>query len=117
MGHALSSLAECLGDFGTRYDRVSAMRRVEAPRERRRVPPPPLVPDKHAVYDLVDDEEDACPTCLELYTPDNPRIVADCGHSFHLQCIVAWETRSGSRYCPICAKVMTYREADAVKPV
>ena len=138
MGHALSSLSECLGDFSSearRYDRVPSTRRVESSansaRERTALrqritekvvpasvgaavppPPPPLVPDPHAVYDLVGDDEEVCPTCLENYSADNPRIVSTCGHSFHLQCIVAWETRSGSKYCPICAKPMTYREAD-----
>ncbi|CDF32131.1 unnamed protein product [Chondrus crispus] len=76
-------------------------------------PPPPLVPDSNAVYNLLDDEqEDVCPTCLECYAEDNPKISSTCGHSFHLQCIVAWETRSGSRFCPICAKVMEYAEAE-----
>lgn len=76
-------------------------------------PPPPLIPDSNAVYNLLEDEqEDVCPTCLECYAEDNPKISSTCGHSFHLQCIVAWETRSGSRFCPICAKVMEYVEAD-----
>lgn len=76
-------------------------------------PPPPLVPDSNAVYNLLDDEqEDVCPTCLESYAEDNPKISSNCGHSFHLQCIVAWETRSGTRFCPICAKVMEYVEAE-----
>lgn len=76
-------------------------------------PPAPLVPDSNAVYNLLDDEqEDVCPTCLETYAKDNPKISSKCGHAFHLQCIVAWETRSGSRFCPICAKTMEYVEAD-----
>ena len=76
-------------------------------------PPPPLVPDSNAVYNLLEDEdEDVCPTCLETYASDNPKITSTCGHAFHLQCIVAWETRSGTRFCPICAKVMEYVEAD-----
>lgn len=76
-------------------------------------PPPPLVPDSNAVYNLLDDEsEDVCPTCLETYAIDNPKIETTCGHAFHLQCIVAWETRSGSKFCPICAKLMDYVEAD-----
>lgn len=76
-------------------------------------PPPPLVPDSTAVYNLLEDEsEDVCPTCLETYATDNPKIETTCGHAFHLQCIVAWETRSGSKFCPICAKLMDYVEAD-----
>lgn len=142
MGQALSSFTECLGALGgghSRYGRVGP-RRVEAANTtsapagasaappasgagtvRRRLPPPPppLVPDKAMVYDLLDnEEEDVCPTCLENYSADNPQIVAECGHAFHLQCIVEWETRSGSTYCPICAKPMQYKEKGApVKPV
>lgn len=79
-------------------------------------PPPPLVPDPHTVYNLLDDEdEDVCPTCLECYADDNPKIASACGHAFHLQCIVEWETRSGSRFCPICAKVMQYVEAGQLR--
>lgn len=131
MGQVTSLLTECLGTLGgggggaVRYGRVSGARRVEAgaPSEvsRHAAPPPPppapLVADKAMVYDLMDDE-DVCPTCLENYSAENPQIVAQCGHAFHLQCIVEWETRSGSPYCPICAKPMQYREKGAVaKPV
>lgn len=78
-------------------------------------PPPPLIPDKNAVYNLLDDEdeEDVCPTCLEPYTPDNPQILTQCSHSFHLQCILEWQTRSGSTFCPICAAPMRYSEVGA----
>lgn len=80
-------------------------------------PPPPLIPDSNAVYNLLEDEqEDVCPTCLEIYQVDNPKIMSKCGHAFHLQCIVAWETRSASRFCPICAKVMDYVEAEQFEP-
>lgn len=80
-------------------------------------PPPPLIPDKNSVYNLVDDEdEDLCPTCLEPYTEDNPKITSDCSHSYHLQCILQWQTRSGSNYCPICAKPMHYQEMAAIFP-
>lgn len=129
----------------SRYNRVPASRRVEqcsqsSSRERSALrqrciveekqislsvasqgaatapPPPPLVPDSNAVYNLLEDEqEDVCPTCLETYESDNPKISSKCGHAFHLQCIVAWETRSGSRFCPICAKVMDYAEAETYR--
>lgn len=134
-------LGDFSGVSSTRYTRVSVARRVEPaatamserPTIRQRCitddkvlaqaspsvgaaiapPPPPLVPDSHAVYNLLDDEqEDVCPTCLECYCKDNPKIATTCGHAFHLQCIVAWETRSRSRFCPICAKLMDYVEAD-----
>lgn len=77
-------------------------------------PPPPLVPDPSAVYDLLDndDDEECCPTCLESYSDDNPKISPTCGHSFHLQCLCAWNERSGSRFCPICANVLVFEDAD-----
>ncbi len=141
MGQAISStFSECLG-WSMRYSRApTGPRRVEAggsesggqssTKMRRRPqpqpasgiastttippPPPPLVPDKNAVYNLVDDEEeDICPTCLEPYTAENPEISTECSHSFHLQCILEWQTRSGSTFCPICAAPMRYREVGA----
>jgi hypothetical protein len=32
-----------------------------------------------------EEDEDCCPTCLEGYTKDNPRIWTRCGHHFHIQ--------------------------------
>ena len=71
--------------------------------------PPPLVANSDAIYKLVDDDEDVCPTCLEEYTADNPRIRSECGHEFHLACIYEWLERS--LYCPICAKRMRLIES------
>ncbi|KAG6783047.1 hypothetical protein POTOM_012478 [Populus tomentosa] len=48
-------------------------------------------------------DEDVCPTCLDEYTPENPKIMTRCSHHFHLGCIYEWLERSES--CPICGKV------------
>lgn len=53
---------------------------------------------------LVTDEEDACPTCLEEYDAENPRIITKCKHHFHLSCILEWFERSNT--CAICDKIM-----------
>ncbi|XP_047318986.1 E3 ubiquitin-protein ligase RHF2A-like [Impatiens glandulifera] len=45
------------------------------------------------------EEEEVCPTCLEEYTPENPKIVTNCSHHFHLGCIYEWMERSES--CPV----------------
>ncbi|RZB98723.1 E3 ubiquitin-protein ligase isoform K [Glycine soja] len=50
------------------------------------------------------EEEDVCPTCLEEYTEENPKIVTKCSHHFHLGCIYEWMERSDS--CPVCGKVI-----------
>lgn len=55
-----------------------------------------------------DEDEDACPTCLEPYTSDNPKIFARCGHHFHMQCIYSWLERKDT--CPICESKMTFEE-------
>uniref|UniRef100_A0A7S1ETP9 RING-type E3 ubiquitin transferase n=1 Tax=Timspurckia oligopyrenoides TaxID=708627 RepID=A0A7S1ETP9_9RHOD len=71
--------------------------------------PPPLVPDSKAVYDLLEGEhEEVCPTCLEEYTNENPRMTSMCQHTFHLACIYEWLERSP--YCPICAKKMMFAD-------
>lgn len=54
------------------------------------------------------EEEDVCPTCLEEYTPENPRIILQCSHHFHLSCIYEWMERS--ELCPVCDKVMVFSE-------
>ncbi|GFP91496.1 E3 ubiquitin-protein ligase at3g02290 [Phtheirospermum japonicum] len=46
------------------------------------------------------DDEDACPTCLEEYDADNPKIMTKCNHHFHMSCILEWMERSDT--CPIC---------------
>ncbi|KAJ6753016.1 ZINC FINGER RING/FYVE/PHD-TYPE [Salix koriyanagi] len=51
------------------------------------------------------EEEDACPTCLDEYTPENPKIMTECSHHFHLGCIYEWMERSDS--CPVCGKGLT----------
>ncbi|MED6198542.1 hypothetical protein PIB30_067390 [Stylosanthes scabra] len=54
------------------------------------------------------EEEDCCPTCLEEYTEENPKIVTKCSHHFHLGCIYEWMERSDT--CPVCGKVMVFDE-------
>nr|XP_043638623.1 probable E3 ubiquitin-protein ligase RHB1A [Erigeron canadensis] len=45
-----------------------------------------------------------CPTCLEEYDEDNPKIVTKCEHHFHLSCILEWMERSDT--CPVCDQEM-----------
>lgn len=54
------------------------------------------------------EDEDICPTCLEEYSPENPKILTNCSHHFHLACIYEWMERSES--CPVCGKVMSFDE-------
>ncbi|KAL8171517.1 hypothetical protein V2J09_023321 [Rumex salicifolius] len=48
------------------------------------------------------EDEDVCPTCLEEYTTENPKIMTKCSHHFHLGCIYEWMERSEN--CPVCGK-------------
>ncbi|KAF8052398.1 hypothetical protein N665_1562s0009 [Sinapis alba] len=57
---------------------------------------------------VMSDDEDVCPTCLEEYTSENPKIVTKCSHHFHLSCIYEWMERSEN--CPVCGKVMEFNE-------
>lgn len=54
------------------------------------------------------EDEDVCPTCLDGYTKENPKISTQCGHHFHLGCIYEWMERS--QYCPVCDKEMIFNE-------
>ncbi|XXG55510.1 hypothetical protein AAC387_Pa03g3167 [Persea americana] len=50
------------------------------------------------------EDEDVCPTCLEEYTTENPRIITQCSHHFHLGCIYEWMERSET--CPVCGQTL-----------
>lgn len=52
------------------------------------------------------DEDDTCPTCLEEYDKENPKILTKCNHHFHLSCILEWKKRSNT--CPICDQEIIY---------
>ncbi|KAJ1286908.1 hypothetical protein BS78_03G388600 [Paspalum vaginatum] len=58
---------------------------------------------------VVSEDEDVCPTCLEEYTPENPKIITKCHHHFHLGCIYEWMERSDT--CPICGREMEFCES------
>lgn len=55
------------------------------------------------------EDEDVCPTCLDEYTLENPKIMTGCSHHFHLGCIYEWMERNES--CPICGKEMEFCES------
>lgn len=67
--------------------------------------PAPAPPPRTLSAVSVDDPDAlACPTCLEAYTSENPRINTACGHHYHLSCIYEWSERSD--LCPICQRPM-----------
>ncbi|XRB00053.1 RING-type domain-containing protein [Pycnococcus provasolii] len=67
--------------------------------------PAPAPPPRTLSAVSVDDPDAlACPTCLESYTSENPRINTACGHHYHLSCIYEWSERSD--LCPICQRPM-----------
>lgn len=72
-----------------------------------RIPPPQKPKPRHrrsASAVSLGDDDNYCPTCLEAYTGDNPRVTAACGHSFHLPCIYEWLERAPT--CPVCGRKM-----------
>ncbi|XP_059641594.1 probable E3 ubiquitin-protein ligase RHB1A [Cornus florida] len=56
-----------------------------------------------------EEEEDVCPTCLEEYDAENPKIITKCEHHFHLSCIFEWMERSNT--CPVCDQEMIFSPA------
>ncbi|KAK9833791.1 hypothetical protein WJX74_005921 [Apatococcus lobatus] len=57
---------------------------------------------------LADNDYECCPTCLEAYTTENPKILTKCQHAYHLSCIYEWLERSNT--CPVCGKAMSFEE-------
>ncbi|XP_077220920.1 uncharacterized protein LOC143854705 [Tasmannia lanceolata] len=56
----------------------------------------------------ITNDEDFCPTCLDGYDKENPKIITKCKHHFHLSCILEWMERSDT--CPICDQEMVFDE-------
>ena len=44
--------------------------------------------------------QDQCSICLEKYCRNNPAMLYQCGHAFHLQCAECWKERQAT--CPLC---------------
>ncbi|XP_041015321.1 E3 ubiquitin-protein ligase At3g02290-like isoform X1 [Juglans microcarpa x Juglans regia] len=59
---------------------------------------------------LPEDHEDICPICLEEYIPENPKILTQCSHHYHLSCIYEWMERSET--CPVCCQVLILDETN-----
>ncbi|OWM72063.1 probable E3 ubiquitin-protein ligase RHB1A [Punica granatum] len=55
---------------------------------------------------FMEEEEEVCPTCLEEYDTENPKIITKCEHHFHLACILEWMERSDT--CPVCDQEMIF---------
>ncbi|VFQ63709.1 unnamed protein product [Cuscuta campestris] len=65
-----------------------------------------LKKSNEAIVPSLVEEEDVCPTCLEEYDEENPKIITKCEHHFHLACIFEWMERSDT--CPVCDQEMVF---------
>ena len=61
-----------------------------------------------------------CPTCLELFTPEDDLQCPPCGHVFHRHCIHEWfnyKRASGDREdCPQCRRVSKIQNLRRIYP-
>ena len=61
-----------------------------------------------------------CPTCLELFTPEDDLQCPPCGHVFHRHCIHEWfncKRASGDREdCPQCRRVTKIQKLRRIYP-
>ncbi|KAH7416242.1 hypothetical protein KP509_14G082200 [Ceratopteris richardii] len=55
-----------------------------------------------------EDDDDICSICLDEYDFQDPKMLIECGHDFHLACILEWMERSN--HCPICYKEVDFEE-------
>lgn len=65
-------------------------------------PESPHACDHPSADSSVDDQPDECPICLDEYSDDNPGQQYLCGHTYHMQCSLAWLERSTQ--CPMCMR-------------
>ena len=56
--------------------------------------------DTSCVVEMPVVEEDTCAICLDEFTDDDPGMETECGHVFHIQCLMQWRSRSDE--CPMC---------------
>ena len=56
--------------------------------------------DTSCVVEMPVVEEDTCAICLDEFTEDDPGMETECGHVFHIQCLMQWRSRSDE--CPMC---------------
>nr|CAD1841253.1 unnamed protein product [Ananas comosus var. bracteatus] len=78
------------------------------------LPKPRVIAMLHGLSEEADaysssEDEDDCPICLEEYVSENPKMILQCTHHYHLSCIYEWMERSEA--CPVCGKVMLFNEA------
>ncbi|KAI3942026.1 hypothetical protein MKW92_010057 [Papaver armeniacum] len=111
---ARTSDSEALGETisGNAFEACS-VKEVDCKNEADSVPPSPKkTDDLGKLKDLTSsptEEEDCCPTCLEEYDDENPRIITKCEHHFHLACILEWMERSDT--CPVCDQEMDFDQS------
>ncbi|KAG6541960.1 hypothetical protein Mapa_016596 [Marchantia paleacea] len=86
------------------FDELPQTYRPESPGKRQ----PPKGMGRNESMTNLDMDDDVCPTCLDGYNTENPKITTACGHHFHLGCIYEWMERS--KHCPMCHKEMIFSE-------
>lgn len=50
--------------------------------------------------DVIPERDGECPICFDDYSGNDLRVINNCNHAFHSECIERWFT--GNRTCPIC---------------
>lgn len=58
-----------------------------------------------AVIATQEEEENVCSICLDEFCDEDPIAETQCGHGYHLQCIMQWAQRS--QECPLCFSQLT----------
>ncbi len=57
-------------------------------------------------------DEDICGICLKAYKPGCMKIVPECGHECHMDCLDRWIHESDS--CPTCRRVFVYTQPSVI---
>eukprot|EP01029_Cantina_marsupialis_P016403 TRINITY_DN364_c0_g1_i1.p1 TRINITY_DN364_c0_g1~~TRINITY_DN364_c0_g1_i1.p1 ORF type:complete len:1087 (+),score=287.15 TRINITY_DN364_c0_g1_i1:357-3263(+) len=60
------------------------------------------LPPQQVFGDDFDDTEE-CSICFDIYTPQNPKMVLECGHYFHSKCLSTY-FHNHPKLCPMCRK-------------
>lgn len=63
-----------------------------------------------AVIATQEEEENVCSICLDEFSDEDPAAETQCGHGYHLQCIMQWAQRS--QECPLCFSELVLADED-----
>lgn len=65
------------------------------------------------VFQFFKKMDSECPICYEIIAVDNNKAITECGHSFHLNCLMTNVQINGFS-CPLCRNIMGIKKCEVI---